>query len=73
MNYFLKRLREPSTYAGLAAIVGGAGGLAKIDEAPAIADALVSGAPIIAADPLIGGLMVLAGLLATLLKDRGND
>jgi hypothetical protein len=72
MDYLLKRLREPSTYAGLAAVVMGVGEVAKVKEAPAIADALIGGAPAMAHDPVTGGLMLLAGLLAMLLRDRGD-
>lgn len=42
MEWWKERLSEPSTYGGLAAVVAGVGTLAKINEAPAVSDALVN-------------------------------
>ncbi|RKQ73115.1 hypothetical protein [Oceanibaculum indicum] len=72
MKYLLDRLKEPSTYAGLAAVVLGAGQLGKIDEAPSVAGAIMDGAAAMQVDPIMGGLTILGGILAALLRDRGG-
>lgn len=73
MNDWLKkRLAEPSTYAGLAAVVAGAGQLAKVNEAPVVAEAIVAAAPHVAAGNWLNAAMVAFGALAVLLKDKGG-
>jgi hypothetical protein len=70
MDYLKKRLREPSSYAGLAALVMGIGQLGKINEAPAIADGIGQVGQAVAggADPMIALFTIGAGLVASLLK-----
>jgi hypothetical protein len=73
MNDWLKkRLSEPTTYAGLAAIVMGAGQLGKVNEAPAVADAIVAAAPHLAAGNWLNALMIGLGSLAVLMKEKGG-
>jgi hypothetical protein len=72
MDWFKKRLAEPSTYAGLAAVILGGGQLAKISEAPAMAEAVASAAPHLAAGDWMSGLMIALGSLAMILKDKGG-
>lgn len=73
MNDWLKkRLNEPSTYAGLAAIAMGAGQLAKVNEAPVIAEAITQAGPQLAAGNWLNAAMVAFGALAVILKDKGG-
>lgn len=68
------RFREPSTYAGLAAVAVGAGQVFDISEAPAVADAIGSAGATVTAtgDPIIGGAALVFGLLAIFLRERGR-
>lgn len=73
MDWLKHRAKEPSTYVGLAAVVTGVGQLAKINEAPAIADAVTNAAPSLAAGDWTTGLMVvLAGLAGVFLREKGG-
>lgn len=74
MNWFLKRLREPSTYLGLAAVTTGVGQLGKVNEAPAVADALMGAGQAVAGgvDPVTAGFIALAGVLGVFLKEKGE-
>lgn len=67
----MSRWKEPSTYAGIAAIIGGAGVIGKVNEAPAIADA-ISGAslPLAQGNWQVGIGMILAGILSVFLKEK---
>lgn len=71
---FLKRLSEPSTYAGLAAIFMGADKVFDINEAPAVADGLaVAGQAVAAGAPwwqavAFGGL----GVLSVFMGEKGR-
>lgn len=65
---FLTRLREPSTYAGVAAVVLGAGQLAKVNEAPALADLINQAGASAAVDPVTGVVALVAGLIAIFRK-----
>jgi len=67
-----ERLKEPSSYAGLASIISGFGVLAKADEAPAIADAIVQSAPFFTTSNWFGGFMVLFGAAALIVKEKGK-
>lgn len=74
MNWLLKRLSEPSTYAGLAGVIVGAGQLGKINEAPAVADAVAAGGQAVAAGApaWMAAAAVVTGLLAAFLKEKGG-
>lgn len=74
MDWLLKRLSEPSTWGGLALAVSGVGQLGKINEAPAVVDALGQGAQAVAhgTDPVTAGVMVLGGLLAAFMREKGQ-
>ncbi len=61
---FLARLREPSSAAGLAAVVIGLGQLAKVNEAPAIAEVIGQAGAAAAVDPVVGAVALIAGLVA---------
>jgi hypothetical protein len=66
----MARLKEPSTYAGLAALTIGLGQIFDINEAPAVAETITSITPSIIAGDWIGALMVAFGGLAVYLKER---
>lgn len=71
MDWLLKRLSEPSTWGGLAAVTIGAGQLAKVNEAPAIADAVgQAGQAFVAGDTIGGAAALVFGLVAAFRKDR---
>lgn len=74
MNKFLKRLREPSTYAGLAALVIGAGEIGKIREAPEVAETVSGVGQAIASgmDPITAGIVGIGGLLSMFLGEKGD-
>ena len=74
MQYFFKRLREPSTWLGLAALIAGGGQLAKINEASAVADAVAGAGQAVAsgADPLTAGALAVGGLVAAIMRERGD-
>ena len=67
----LKLLKEPSTYAGFAAVIAGIGQIAQINEAPAIADAINNAAQPIINQDWIGAAMVFLGSIAIFLKEKG--
>lgn len=69
----LKRLKEPSTYAGIAAIIAGGGMIAKVNEAPAVAHAVSSAGAQLAAGDYFGAAMIFFGAFATFMKERGNN
>lgn len=71
-RYVNKRVREGSTWAGLAAVVAGLGLAFKVDEAPQIADAIVGAAPALSTGDWLGGLVALAGGVAMALRDGTN-
>lgn len=73
MDWLTKRLREPSTYAGLAAIAVGAGQVADINEAPAVADAITTVGQSVAVMPGWEGLVMgVLGALAVFLREKGE-
>ena len=69
---FLARLREPSTAAGVAAVILGAGQLAKVREAPALADLVTQAGAVAVADPVLGAVALVAGLVAMFRKEGGK-
>mgnify|MGYP005996457981 CR=1 FL=1 len=71
---FLDRIKEPSTWAGLALTIGGIGQVADIKEAPMVADAVggMGQALSSGADPISAGVMALAGIAAMFLKEKGR-
>tara|TARA_R110002110_G_scaffold1531_9_gene6844 strand:- start:1844 stop:2071 length:228 start_codon:yes stop_codon:yes gene_type:complete len=74
MKWLLARLREPTTYSGLALVVAGVGNLAKINEAPAIAQAIEhAGAPLSSGDWTTGTMLILGGVLAATLREKGKS
>lgn len=72
MDWLKKRLSEGSTYAGLGLAVAGIGQLAKVNEAPAIAEAITTAGPAAAAGDWVSAAMIIAGSLAMLLKEKGG-
>lgn len=73
MNWLLQRLKEPTTYLGLSASIYGVGMLGKIDEAPALADAVSTAAPALAAGDYVTGIaLIVGGALGAFLKEKGG-
>lgn len=74
MNGFLKRLSEPSTYAGLAAMSIVAGDVFKIDEAPAVGEAINTvGQGVASGMPLWqAGALGAFGLLSIFMREKGD-
>lgn len=73
LRLLLKRLSEPSSFAGLAAVTTGVGQMAQIKEAPQVADAIVAvgGAvsQIILTPTPVGIVTGIAGLLAFFMPE----
>ncbi|PKQ07301.1 MAG: hypothetical protein CVT72_03730 [Alphaproteobacteria bacterium HGW-Alphaproteobacteria-11] len=73
MNWLKDRAKEPTTYVGLSAAIYGLGTLAKVNEAPAVADAVSTAAPALAAgDWATGLLLLIGGALAAVMKEKGG-
>ncbi|MFN3933621.1 MAG: hypothetical protein ACK4KX_03190 [Parvibaculum sp.] len=73
MKWLKARAKEPTTYLGLSALIYGSGQLAKVNEAPAVADAVASAAPALAAGDWATGLMLLVGgILGALMREKGG-
>ncbi len=70
MRYLQSRLKEPSSYAGLAGILTGLGMIFDINEAPAVAEAAGQAAQVVAqsGDWKMGLLTVSFGALASFLR-----
>lgn len=68
----INRLKEPSTYAGLAGLLFGAGTLFKDDNLPVIADAVQTGGEtyIATGSPATAVGAVVMGLLAIFMPER---
>jgi len=71
-NKMKDRLKEPSTYGGLAAIIFGLGQIFDIDEAPAVAETLTAAIPQIISGNWLGMLMVLLGGAGVILREKGK-
>lgn len=68
------RFREPSTYAGLAAATVGIGQVAKINEAPQVAELIgQAGQAAVAGDYMTAGAVGLLGLLSIFMKEKGGN
>lgn len=73
MEWLKARAKEPTTYLGLSALIYGGGQLAKINEAPAIADAVASAAPALSSGDWTTGLVsVLLAVLGVFMKEKGS-
>lgn len=72
-NWLSDRKKEPTTYIGLALLVQGVGALAKIDDAPMIADTIHQAAtPLAAGDYAGAGTLLLGGILGMLMREKGK-
>lgn len=72
-NWLKKRLNEPTTYIGLGTLVAGAGQVAKINEAPEIASAIVqSGQGFATGDYVSGVGILLAGVFGAFMREKGD-
>ena len=68
-----KRLREPTTILGLGALISGLGMIFKIDEAPAIADAVSNTAePLANGDYATAATFVISGLFGIFMSEKGE-
>lgn len=73
MSWLKDRAKEPTTYLGLSALIYGAGTLAKVNEAPAVADAVATAAPSLAAGDWATGLvLLLGGVFGIFMKEKGS-
>lgn len=68
------RAAEGSTYAGLGLVTLGIGEIGKVKEAPAVAAAIEQAGALASAGALSwqGIAMILMGLAAAVLKDKGS-
>lgn len=73
MNFLMKRLREPSTWSGLASVIAGASLLypaAPLSQAAAVADAAAQAAG--SGQGITGVLLTAAGAAAVIMRDPGS-
>lgn len=72
MHKIMERLREPSSYAGLGLLTLGLGELFKVNEAPAIADAINAAGQAVATtgDPLTAAVALAGGILSLIMGER---
>lgn len=68
----LARLKEPSTYAGLAAVVAGAGQMFGDKNTDMIAAAIVDASPHIISGNWLGVVMSFFGLAAIFMKEKNH-
>ena len=67
------RLSEPSTRGGLAAATVGVGQVAKINEAPQVADVIgQAGQAFVMGDYVTAGAVGLMGLFSVFMKEKGS-
>lgn len=64
------RLREPSTYAGLGAILLGLGQIFDINEAPAVAETVTSMAPALITGNWLSALVIALGSAAVFMREK---
>ncbi len=73
MSYLKNRLKEPSTYTAMSLLIGAAGILGKIKEAPEIAQAVdASGHQFSTGDYVGGGLFLFGALMGIFMKEKGG-
>ncbi len=72
MNTILKRLTEPSSYAGLAGILMGLNQLFNLHGVPQVAGAVAQAGQVVAqgGTPYMAGATFLAGLAALFLPEK---
>lgn len=73
MSKIIEKLKEPSTFAGLAAVLMGFGQIFDVSEAPAIADSVNAAANDLAAGNWMSAGMVFLGGLAVILNEKKTD
>ena len=69
----LDRLREPSSFAGLGLAAHGLLSFLGSSEAEGVGQVVVQSAPAFAANPIVGGLTLAAGLAAMFMRERGDN
>lgn len=68
----MKRFKEPSTWAGAAAIIAGAGLAFGNGDAIAVAQSVSTGGEMIANGQVVAGISaIFAGLLGVIIKEKG--
>jgi hypothetical protein len=73
MGWFSKRLKEPTTYIGLALLINGFGSIFKISEAQDVADAVANSSGSLASgDVVTGAAILIGGLAGVFMKEKGN-
>lgn len=70
MSKFVNRIKEPSTHAGLAAIIGGLGMILHSPETTQVAQAVPDVAEKVIRQDFVGAAITLFGALAFLLPER---
>ncbi|PZO86699.1 MAG: hypothetical protein DI626_05795 [Micavibrio aeruginosavorus] len=70
-NWLAKRGKEPTTYLGLSQLIIAVGYLFKLNEAPALADAvLAASGHLTSGDYLTGAVAILGGIGGIFLKEK---
>lgn len=67
------RLKEPTTFIGLGAIIYGLGEIFKINEAPAISEAITQAAEPLASGDYTSAIgLLLGGVMGVFMSEKGN-
>lgn len=69
----LKRLKEPSTYAGIAAAVGGVSQIFGYQHGDALGGAMAAAAQNVVANNYAGVIMAIAGFFAIIMKENSKE
>lgn len=73
MSWLKERSKEPTTWLGLSQLVLALGYLLKVNEAPAIAEAIhAASGSLTTGDYVTGGVALLGGLAGALLREKGG-
>lgn len=74
LNKIIKRVKEPSSYAGLAAILVGVNELFKVKELEPVIDATIAAGDAVAAtgSPVMALAALIAGILAMFMPEKGE-
>lgn len=73
MDKIKQRLREPTTYLGISALIMGLGQILDINEAHTVAKTVQGAAePLASGDYATGGALLLSGILGMFMSEKGQ-
>lgn len=72
-DWLSKRSKEPTTYLGLSQLILAVGYLFKVNEAPAVADAITAASAHLASgDYITGAVAIIGGLGGILMREKAS-